>query len=229
MEKLLIFGANTTARSIYKFVSDYHLFDIIGFTVDARYKTIDTFCNLPVYDFENLPSSFNKKTDYLFIAMEWDHLNATRRNVYDRIKGLGFKLANIVSPNAIVHGNLNGDNCWICDNVVIENDAEIFDDVMIKTGAIVAHLSVVENHCFVGARSYLAGNVHVGEQSYIGVGAVVFDNVCIGKKCLVGAAVYVKRHLPNFSVIKTPNDEFVIKTFDETEIENKLLASVSVR
>lgn len=229
MEKLIIFGANTTARSIYKFVTDYGLFEIIGFAVDAKYRTIDSYCDLPVYDFERLPQSFNKERDYIFVAMEWNRLNADRRKVYDRIKGQGYKLANIIAPNAIIHGSIKGDNCWICDNVVIENDAEVYEDVMIKTGAIIAHLSVVEKHCFIGARTYMAGNVHIGEQTYIGVGSLIFNSVNIGKKCLVGAAIYVKRHLPDFSVIKTPNDEFIIKTYDENEIENKLLASVIIR
>lgn len=229
MEKLLIFGSNTTARSIYKFVTDYHLYEIIGFAVDAKYKTIDTYCNLPVYDFDNLPSSFDKDRDFVFIAMEWDKLNSVRRSVYERIKKMGFKMANIISPNAIIHGSILGDNCWICDNVVLENDVEIYENVMIKTGAIVAHLSIVEKHSFIGARSFLAGDVHVGEQTYIGVGSIIFNSVNIGKKCIVGAAVYVKRHLPDYSLIKTPNDEFVIKTYDEFEIENKLVASIKIR
>ena len=137
-------------------------------------------------------------------------------------------MANIISPNAIIHGTIKGDNCWVCDNVVIENDAEVYEDVMIKTGAIIAHLSIVEKHCFIGARTYMAGNVHIGEQTYIGIGSLI-NSVNIGKKCLVGAAVYVKRHLPDFSVIKTPNDEFIIKTYDKNEIENKLLAAVKIR
>lgn len=229
MEKLIIFGSNTTARSIYKFVSDYHLFEILGFAVDAQYRTVDTYCDLPVYDLDNLPHTFNKDTDYFFVAMEWDRLNATRRDVYNRIKGMGFKLANIISPHAIIHSEILGDNCWICDNVVIENDVKIFEDVMVKTGAIIAHLCVIEKHCFVGARSFMAGDVHVGEQTYIGIGAIMFNELSIGKKCLVGACVYVKRNLPDFSIIKTPNDQFVIKTYDEYEIENKLRASIKVR
>lgn len=229
MEKLIIFGTSTTARSIYKFITDYHLFEILGFAVDEKYRIIDSYCDLPVYNFENLPSSFDKERDFLFIAMEWDRLNAVRRDVYNRIKGMGYKLANIISPNAIIHGSIYGDNCWICDNVVIESDVEIYENVMIKTGAIIAHLSKVEKHCFVGARSFIAGGVHVGEQTYIGVGALIFNSVNIGKKCLVGAVVYVKRHLPDFSLIKTPNDEFIINSYSEQEIENKLIASIKIR
>lgn len=228
-QKLLIVGTSVTARSIYTYVVDYKLYDLLGFVVDKEYKNCDTYCDMPVYTFDTLPSEFNIEKDFLFIAMEWDRLNATRRKVYLRLKGEGYKLANIISPHAIIHGNILGDNCWITDGVIIENDVKIYEDVMIKSRATIAHLSTVEAHCFVGANSFMAGGVHVGEQSYIGISASIFNSVNIGKKCLVGACTYVKRHLPDYSVIKTKNDEFIIKQYDENEIENKLLASIRIR
>lgn len=227
--KLAIFGASTTARAIYKFVKDYDLYDIIGFVQDKEYKTEETYCDLPIYDFESLASVFDKSTDFMFVAVEWNRLNADRKKFYNRLKAEGFRLANIVSPTAMIHGSLKGDNCWICDYVVVENDAEIGNDVLIKAKSTIQHNVIVEDHCFLAAHSLMAGNAHVGEQSYIGVASVIFNGVNIGKKCLVGGGVTVKRHLPDFSIIKTPNDQFVIKTYSEEEIEDKLLASIKIR
>jgi sugar O-acyltransferase (sialic acid O-acetyltransferase NeuD family) len=229
MENLIIVGTSTTARSIYKFVTDYNLFHIMGFVVDKEYKKNNTFCGLPVYDFDNLPLSFNKVRDFLFVAIEWNRLNADRRDIYNRLKEQSFKFANIISPSAIVHGELQGDNCWICDYVVIENDAVVKNDVFVKTKATIAHLSEIASHCFIGANSFLAGNVHVGEQSYIGVSSTIFNSVNIGHKCLIGGGVVVKRHVPDFTVVKTRNDAYVTKTYDEAIIEQKLLASIRIR
>lgn len=228
-QNLLIVGTSVTAQSIRCYVKDYELFNLLGFVVDKEYKKSDTYLDEPVYTFDSLPKEFDKSRDFLFVAMEWDKLNSTRRKLYTRLKSEGYKFANIISPHAIIHGELKGENCWICDNVVIENDAVIYDDNFLKTGAIVQHLTVIESHCFVGARSLMAGGVHIGEQSYIGIGAIIFNSVNIGKKCLVGGATYVKRHLPDCSVIKTKNDDFIIKQYPEEEIESKLLAAVKVR
>ena len=229
MDKLLIVGISTTARSIYKFVTDYNLYRILGFVVDKQYKTMESYCGLPVYDFESLPDEFDKERDFLFIAMEWNRLNADRRDLYNRLKGESFKLANIISPSAIIHGEVAGDNCWICDYVVIENDVVVKDDVFVKTKATIAHLSVIEPHCFIGANSFLAGGVNVGEQSYIGVSSTIFNSVNIGRKCLIGGGVVVKRHVPDFTVVKTRNDDNVIKGYAEDTIEQKLLASIKIR
>lgn len=229
MENLIIVGIGTTARSIYKFVTDYSLYTVLGFVVDKQYKTMDLYCGLPVYDFDTLPDNFDKKRDSLFIAMEWNRLNADRRDLYNRLKRESFNLANIISPNAIIHGDIIGDNCWICDYVVIENDVVLKNDVFVKTRATIAHLSVIEPHCFVGANSFLAGNVKVGEQSYIGVSSTIFNSVNIGRKCLIGGGVVVKRHVPNFTVVKTRNDDNVVKEYTEDIIEQKLLASIKIR
>lgn len=228
-QNLLIVGTSVTAQSIYSYVKDYELYNLLGFVVDKEYKTTDIYCNNPVFTFDNLPSEFDKEKDYLFIAMEWDKLNATRRKVYLRLKNEGYKLANIISPHAMIHGNILGDNCWITDGVIIENDVNVYEDVMIKSRATIAHLSTIEPHCFVGANSFLAGGVHLGEQTYVGISATIFNSVNVGKKCLIGACTYVKRHLPDCSVIKTKNDEFIIKQYGEDEIENKLLASIRIR
>lgn len=229
MSDLYIFGISTTARSIWKFVGDYNLFNIKGFVVDAAYKTCDTYCGLPVFELENLPESFDKDKDLLFIAMEWDRLNAVRKNIYLRLKKEGFRFANIISPHALLHSDIEGENCWICDKVVIENDVIIHDNVFVKTGATIAHFSEVGAHAFIGANSFTAGNCKIGEQTYLGICSTIFNSVKVGSKCLVGACVYVKRNLADNSVIKTKNDEFVITQFNEEEIESKLLASIKIR
>jgi len=230
MEKLIIVGTSTTAETVYKFILNYNLFQVLGFAVDDRKCSVsEEFCGLPVYEFENLPSTFNKQEDFLFVAIQWNRLNAVRRDVYNRLKSQSFKFANIISPNAILHTEISGDNCWICDGVVLENDVTIHSNVFIKTKATVLHFSEIHNHCFIGANSLLAGYSSIGEQTYIGVSSTIFDGVNIGRKCLIGAGVLVKRHTPSFTIVKSNNVGCTIIQSNEDEIENKLLVSLNIR
>lgn len=227
--KLMLVGISTTAQTIYEFISDYKIFDVIGFAVDTEFMIQDTFCGLPVFDIEQLPKSFDKRRDYLFVCIQWNRLNADRRDVYLRLKQQGFRFANIISPHAIIHGTIEGDNCWISDNVVIEPNAIIHNNVFVKTGAIVCHDTTIYDHAFIGARSLLSGKVSVGEQSYVGVCATIFDCTRIGSKCLIGAGTVIKRNVPDFTIIKLPNDTTIIQTYEESNIENKLLSSITPR
>jgi len=229
-KKLFIFGLGSTARMIYTFVSRYELFDVVGFVVDSDYKTVDTFCNLPVIGYHHGQdiSGLNKSDDLIFVAIQWNRVNEERKQVYKKLKQQGFSFANIVSPNAILHGQLEGDNCWICDMAVIDVNAKIQSNVFVKTKAYVGNDTRIENHAFVGANSFVAGSCTVKEQSFIGVSATVFDGVTVGQKSVVGAGSLINRNIPNFSLVKSTSI-LNIKEYSAEDIETKLISSNNVR
>lgn len=228
-QKLIIVGISTTATHVLDFVRMYDLFDVVGFAVNEKYRTIPVFCDLPVYSLENLELEYGNSEFYLFVAVLWNHLNRDRKDIYEYCKKRGYRLANLISPHAIVRGQIEGDNCWVHDYVVIQNNSLIKSNVAIMAYALIGADTVVESHCFFGARSLLAGGCTVGEQSFIGLNATVFDDTNIGKKCIVGACTAVKRNMPNFSRYVTPSDNIIIKQYSEEEIESKLVFSANKR
>ena len=219
MERLVIIGTSVAANNICKFVEKYKLYEVVGFAVDKAYKTVDTYLDKPVFEVETLDTVINKEKDFIFVAMQWNRLNADRRQVYERLKREKWHFANLVSPLASINGKLEGDNCWITDFVCIDTDARIGNDVFVKVGALVGDHALVSDHCFIGAKSTVGGGVKIGEQSFIGLGAIVFD----------GAATALKRNLPDCCVYKTGSDNFVIKEYSEDVIERKLLFRKNVR
>lgn len=229
MDKIVIIGTSVAASNVYKFIEKYRQYDVIGFAVNREFKTEDTYLGKTVYEIEALGQIIDKTQDYIFVAIQWNRLNADRRSVYEQLKGEGYRFANLVSPLASINGYLKGDNCWITDFVCIDTDAVIGNDVFVKVGAWVGDHALVGDHCFIGAKSTVGGGVQVGEQSFIGLGAIVFDDTKVGKKCIVGAATALKRNLPDYCVYKTASDNFVVKEYAETEIEQKLQFKKNVR
>lgn len=230
MKKIVLIGTADTARDVYCFVQDYKLFEVIAFAVDREYKSEDTFCGLPVYCIEDLPSLIDKEEVGLFIPILWNYLNRQRKDIYLRLKSEGYHFVNIIAPNAIIHsGGTIGDNCWISDGAIINSNATIGNNVIIRPNAVIAHYTKVEDHCYIGASSFVAGKVIIGEQSFIGINATIFDEVEIGRKCLVGACTVVKRSLPDYSQIKTATGNSEIKQYDENSIEEKLVAAKNIR
>lgn len=229
MDNIVIIGTSVAANNICKFIEKYHLFEVLGFAVNKEYKTESSFLGKPVYELETLDQIIDKTRDFIFVAIQWNRLNADRRNVYEKLKSEGYRFANLVSPLASVNGILTGDNCWITDFVCIDTDAQIGNNVFVKVGAWVGDHALVGDHCFIGAKSTVGGGVKVGEQSFIGLGAIVFDDTTVGRKCIVGAATALKRNLPDFCVYKTSSDNYVVKCYPETKIENKLLFKRNIR
>lgn len=229
MEKLIIVGLSATSRLAYSFVQSHNLYNVIGFAVNRQYMDRETFCELPVYPLEDLSECMGTNQFSVFVAMLWNHLNADRRKVYEYCKAKGYKLANLISPLAVVRSEITGDNCWIHDHVVIQNDTKLGSNIAIMQGALIGADAVVESHCFFGAHSILAGGCTIGEQSFVGLHATVFDDTHIGKKCIVGACTAVKRNMPDFSKYITSSDNITIKEYPENVIEDKLVFSKNVR
>ncbi len=229
MDRIVIIGTSVAASNVCKFIEKYKLYDVLGFAVNREFKTEDTYLGKPVYEIESLNQIIDKAKDYIFVAIQWNRLNADRRKVYEQLKFEGYRFANLVSPMASINGTLNGDNCWITDFVCIDTDAVIGNNVFVKVGAWVGDHALVGDHCFIGAKSTVGGGVKIGEQSFIGLGAIVFDDTTVGKKCIVGAATALKRNLPDCCVYKTVSNNFIVKEYPESEIEGKLLFRKNVR
>lgn len=230
MKNLIIVGLGKTALHVYSFVTYHKLYNVVGFAVNERFKKDNaSFNGLPVYTLEKLEDECNLKEYCLFIAVLWNHLNRERKELYDYCKSKGYVLANIISPMAIIRSEICGDNCWIHDFVVIQNNAHIGSDVLIMANSLIGANTIVGSHCFFGARSLLGGGSIIGEQSFVGLNAVIFDDTTIGDKCIVGACCAVKRNMPNFSKYTTVSDNIILKEYAEEEIENKLIFSLNKR
>jgi len=229
MARLFIVGTSVAGNNICKFVEKYNLFEVAGFAVNRQYKTAETFLGKPIYCLEEIDQVMDKSKDFLFIAIQWNQLNADRRKVYETLKSMGYRFANLVSPLASINGQITGDNCWITDFVCIDTDARIGNDVFVQVGACVCDHALVGDHCFIAAKSTVGGGVKIGEQSFIGFGAIVFDDTTIGKKCIVGAATALKRNLSDYCVYKTSSDSCIVKEYSEDTIEQKLQFRKNVR
>lgn len=221
---LCIIGLNETAERLTMFIERYDLFNIVGYAVDRTYLRQNQFHRKPVWAIEQLDGMIDKKHCQLFVALFWNHLNGDRRRLYERLKQDGWKFANVISPLASVRGNV-GDNCWIMDFAVIQEESIIGNNVIISDFCFVGDYTTIDDHCFMGARSTVMGSAHIGKQTFIGIGAVVFDVVNIGEKCLVGACSIQKYDMPACSTSKVVADHVIVKKYSGEEIESKWVAN----
>ena len=208
MKNLVIVGISDTADRIARFVERYSLYNIIGCTVNKEYVPEGGMAevggvNRKVFPLEELDKFIDKENDLLFVAVLWNRLNADRRYLYEKVKSMGYHFANIISPNAQVRGELLGDNCWICDGVIVQEHVKFGNDIFVMDNAMVGHWTMVSDHVFIAIRATVCGAVDIGEQCYIGANATVFDEVKIGKKCLIGGKRLRIYTIVAFSFIRT--------------------------
>jgi UDP-3-O-[3-hydroxymyristoyl] glucosamine N-acyltransferase len=71
--------------------------------------------------------------------------------------------------------------------------AEIGDNCIINSRALVEHGSVVGSHCHIATGALVNGDVIIGERTFVGSGAVIREGLSVGSDCVIamGALVHI--------------------------------------
>jgi sugar O-acyltransferase (sialic acid O-acetyltransferase NeuD family) len=185
---LIIFGGSQIAEVAHYYFSKDTNYEVVGFTIDGAYVTQDTFCNLPVIPFEEIPSRYPPSSHAMFIALSYSKLNSVRMEKYHAAKGLGYSCPSYVSSKATVLNERRvGENCFILEDNTIQPFATIGDNVTLWSGNHIGHHACVGGHSFISSQVVVSGGVTVGQQCFIGVNATIRDHVKIGDRCVIGA------------------------------------------
>lgn len=230
LPELVILGISETADRLSKFIEHYHLFNIIGYAVNKNYYTTSEFRNKPVWVLEDLDHQIDISEVQVFTGVFWNHLNADRRKLYEITKLLfpSIKFANIISPTAVIRGSI-GENNWLMDYVVIQEDAYVSNNCILADYSFVGHKTKVGQHSFIGPKALVGGTCVIGEQTFIGLSSTIFNDTTIGEKCIIGAATAVNRNVPSFSRVNLNCNNQIIKQYSPEEVEDKWVAKRNIR
>ena len=198
MSKLIIIGAGGHCRAVIAILRDNGwkdpeaIFDVVA--TSTTKKSGEIIMGLPVFniikDLENLVSN----RDYSVLLAIGD--NSTREDWFNRAKGLGCMLPNLISTMAVVNSTAElGEGVIVCPQAFIGPEVIIGDNVLINTSAIVEHESQIGSHSHVSPGSVIAGRVTLGESVMIGSNATVISNICISDHTVVGAGGVVIKNI----------------------------------
>lgn len=230
LPKLVILGTSETADRLAQFIEHYSLFEIVGYAVNSQYYSFSEFRGLPVWKLEELDKHIDFSEVQVVTGLFWNHLNADRRKLYEYTKSLfpSIRFANVVSPTAVNRGSI-GENNWLMDYVVLQEDSRVADNCILADFSFIGHRTFVDSHCFIAARSTVGGTCNIGMQTFVGIAATIFNDTTIGDKCLIGATTSIKRNVPPYTVVKVSTENQVYKQYSPDEIENKWVAKRNIR
>jgi len=182
--RAIVFGTGDFAR-----VLAFHLpYDVAAFVVDQAYRTTDSFSGRPVVEWSEAP-----KDHAFFAAVGYSNGNRNRQAIFERAKAAGF-----LQPGL---GGVN-EGTIVLPHAIIEPFARIGVNVVLWSGAHVAHDTEIGDHAFLAPQAVIAGNCRIGERTFIGVNATVRDGITIGADCVIGAGAVVLRDVPAGTVVK---------------------------
>lgn len=114
--------------------------------------------------------------------------SSVRRDLYERVVGMGFQVPALVHPAAWVAPSVKlAAGVQVMAGAVVQPDACVGEGSIINTGARVDHDAQVGAHVHLAPGAVLCGDVRVGDGAFIGAGAVVVQGVQIGERAVLGA------------------------------------------
>lgn len=185
---VMIFGTKQIAELAHFYFTNDSVHEVIGFCVDAEYKTESTFCNLPVHAFEELDVSGDVA---FFVAVADNELRAKK---FEQLKGAGFKFVSYVSSKATCFADKIGDNCFILENNVIQPFISIGDNNILWSGNHIGHHSTIEDHVFISSHVVVCGNCRIGSYSWLGVNCSIRDGIELAPRTTVFMDTMIRKN-----------------------------------
>ena len=195
-KKIVLIGGGGHAKVIINAIECSREFEIYG-VVDPRLCEEDLVLGVNVIGTDDaLPGLLGKGLENAFIAIGSVGCCAVRKQIYEKLKGIGFKLPVVAYPGASVAKDaLIGEGTFIAAGVVINPGVKIGKNAIINTSTSLDHDCRIGDFVHVAPGVTLCGGVSVGNEAHVGAGATVIQGVNIGKGCIVGAGTTVRRHL----------------------------------
>lgn len=206
--KIVIFGTEDFADLAYEYFTHDSEYEVVAFTADRAYLTDAEKFGLPVVPFENIEASFPPDQNSLFVAVVYARLNQVRKEICDRAKEKGFKLATYVSSKAFIwHNVVIGENCFVFEDNTVQPFVKIGDNVVLWSGNHIGHHSRIGDHVFLTSHVVVSGWVEIGDYCFVGVNVTLANNTRIGERCWISHGACLGGEVPAGSLVKPPVSE----------------------
>lgn len=204
MKPLVIFGCGDIGQLAHFYFTTDSTRVPVAFTVDSAFKTVDTFCGLPVVAFEEVVQKYPPATHDLFVAVSYNKLNQLRAAKVAEARTKGYALPTYCSSRAtVLTREPIGDNCFILENNTIQPFAKIGHNVTLWSGNHIGHHSTIEDDCFITSHVVISGGVRIEPRCFIGVNATLRDHITIGAGSTIGAGAIILGDVAPDSLYKT--------------------------
>jgi sugar O-acyltransferase (sialic acid O-acetyltransferase NeuD family) len=219
MADIVIFGTGDIARLAHFYFSTDSPHRVVAFTVDAAYRTADTFLDLPVVPFEEVAARYPPQAFGMFVALSYARMNQVRAEKYGEAKARGYTLVSYVSSRcSCLTQHPIGDNCFILEDNTVQPFVRIGSNVTLWSGNHIGHDVTVGDHCFISSHVVVSGHVTIGTHCFLGVNATLRNGITIGGRSLIGAGALIMKSTPPGSVWVPERTAKFAKSSDQVDL-----------
>jgi sugar O-acyltransferase (sialic acid O-acetyltransferase NeuD family) len=190
VKEIILIGGGGHCKSVIDVIELEGRFKITGIVEKSEIKK-NTVEGYSVIGTDDDLKSLSREYEFAFITVGQIYSSNLRKQLFQRILNLGFKVPTIISPrayiskssfadigtvimhDALINANTKiGMNCIINSKALIEHDCIVHNDCHISTGATVNGGVIIERGSFIGSRAVTKESTIIKENSFIKAGSV---------------------------------------------------------
>lgn len=215
LSKILIYGTNLQAAALYTMIRAEEQAEVAAFVVDSDYRKNDTYCGIPVVDFENIEYLFSPDIYEICLSFGYKNMVRNREEKFNKCRGLGYHIYSFISKKANVYTTSIGEGCNIYPGTTIAPFVEIGKGSFIECGNVIAHHTRIGDFNFIAPGAHFCGAVTTGKNCFIGSASEIINGCTLGNFVFIGAMSKVSKNIKAKEVVMPPRSEKSNKTSDE--------------
>lgn len=201
MKKIVIFGPTDLGRLLKYYIDCDNCYEVIAFTVDKKFLTDPEFFGLPVIPFEELQEKYPPSDCEILIAIGNSRMNNVRKDIFNRCKTLGYKIASYIHPSCSIHSKDIGEGNIFLEKCLVYPYAKIGCGNLMWDHVLISHDCTVGDFNTFSSYADLCGYVKIGNNGYFGKHCILDSFIEIADYTLVGAAAYAKKSTSPYDVV----------------------------
>lgn len=198
MQEIVLIGGGGHAKVLIEIIKLLKQYKIIGI-LDSQIAIGTYISGIAVLGKDDLMSNlYTNGVKHACIAVGSIKDNSKRRNLYEKVKQIGFQVPVLAHPYSIISKDtIISEGVQVTAGAIIQRGSKIGANTIINTGAVIEHDCVIGNHVHVCPGVVISGDCVIGDGTFIGAGSVVIQGLKIGENSIVGAGAVVVNNVPD--------------------------------
>ena len=173
-KKIILVGGGGHCRSCIDVIEANDDFKIAGIVEHPGNNRAKSIFGYKVIGDDNDIENLKKKYDYALITIGQIGSSNLRKQIFNRLKKIGFILPVIASPLAHIskHAVLN-EGVIVMHRVTVNAGAQIGSNCILNTNSLIEHDVKIGDHTHISTAVVLNGEAIIGSDSFIGSNATV--------------------------------------------------------
>lgn len=195
MEEIIIIGGGGHARACIDVIEQTQKFKIAGI-VESNEFSRNSILDYPVIGSDEDLDKLYGRYKNAFIGLGQVSISSRRKDIFNKLKDIGYNMPIIVSPNSYVSKYAKiSEGTVIMNHAVVNSGSAVGSNCILNNKALIEHDVKIGNNCHISTGAIINGDSIIGSDSVLGSGSIVNQSLIIKSGCLIGSGAVITKSI----------------------------------